>query len=292
MRNNNLITFLSALIDLLNRKKTYEDVISEKKKQGLRLGIEKKESMPIYPKINYEFSVGRFVLKSILFAIVYIALVALIDKIAHLISASVHDTVLSYGILFLPLGAMVPSAVTELRSRILAKNAADLSYNHAVERVTEQHRQDDLRITKERELARIINAEIIKWQEKLDFVNDTIEKACEFGNITDEYRDIEVLTVFLEYLKEQRCSDIGECKLKYDESMRRMDISYKVDELEMQIEEFEYAFAEAVRQSKIYLGQRIKEVQRLCHQQAKSLDEIEYNQETTRQGLFMLSLLD
>lgn len=156
----------------------------------------------------------------------------------------------------------------------------------------EQHRQDDIRVAKELEQASKINTEVLQWQKKLENINSVIERSCEFVDISFEYCSINVLIVFLEYLRDGRCSTIYECMLKYDETSRRQQILDDVNVIENEIEKFEDAFAEAIRQSEIYLRHRNEEVRKLCRHQEEVIEEIEYNQDTTRKCTFMLSLLD
>lgn len=290
LNRKSLIKYLYLLIDLLNRKETYESVIIKKQKITDELGIENKEEMPEYPEIQYKFFLKKFLLKLWICCIILEIPFIIIDETFNLSHNANNLLVyLSYltaifGIVFL--------IVKEILKKRRAKNYADNIYYDAVAEVLEHNRLDDLRVWKEKKQADQIKKEIEQWQEKYDFVNETIVKACRYGDLSQEYCKIYVLTVFLGYLEDKRCDTIYECMMKYDEAKRMKEISHNIDALENQIDAFEDTFAEASRQVSIYLRKRKEAVEDLCTQQTDILDNIEYNQETTNQSLMLLSLFD
>lgn len=290
LKGKKLVRYVSLLIDLLDRKETYESVIIEKQDLVNELGIENKAEMPDYPEIQYKFSLKKFILKLWLFPAVSMIPFAILDEIFNL---SHNGNKLFFYLSFLTTVFVIGFIIyQEILNKRKAKNFADTIYYDAVGEVLEHNRLDDLRVWKENKQAIEIKREIEQWQKKYDFVNETILKACQYGDLPEEYHEIEILTIFLEYLKDKRCDTIYECMLKYDEAKRMQDISDNIDALEYQIEEFEEAFSEASRKVSVYLRKRKEAVENLCRQQARALDDIEYNQETTNQSLMLLSLFD
>lgn len=292
LKEKKLFKYISLIIDLLNRKATYNDIVIKKQSELEQLGIENKQPMPVYPKVQYKFYVRKFLLKIfICFAIlgiIYLVLEDLfplyryrwIDKLLNTIAGIIEIVIVTF---------FISKEVTKEKR---AKRYADTTYNNALNGVLEHNRKDDLRVNDEKKQAIKIEEEIKQYQKKYNFVEETITKACKYGDLSKEYLSIETLTVFLEYLKDGRCETIYECMLKYDEAMRLKEIRDDIEEIENQIEAFEDAFTEASRQVRLHLRRRKEAVESLCRQQANSLDDIEYNQETTNKSLMLLSLFD
>ncbi len=290
LKGKKLVRYVSLLIDLLDRKETYESVIIEKQDIVNELGIENKEEMPRYPQIDYIFNLKKFIIKWILFSG---ALSCLMLFFKEILPDTRHiSDFLDNSIILAPTFIIVFLIFKETAKKRKAKKCADDIYYDLVDRVLERNRLDDLRVWKENKQAIELKKEIEQWQKKCDFVDETISKACQYGDLPEEYCEIEILTIFLEYLKDKRCDTIYECMLKYDEAKRIQEISDNINALEYQIEEFEEAFSEASRRVSIYLRKRKEAVENLCRQQALALDDIEYNQETTNQSLMLLSLFD
>ncbi len=278
------------MIDLLDRRETYKSVIRDKNKRVRSLGIESKEGMPCYPEIQYSFSCKKFIIKLYLLYMISMIPFIILDELLNFShNGNKLFMYLSYTAAALVIGFAIFREIMKKRN---AKSYADAVYNDAVNKVLEHNRLDDMRVRRENEQAAVIKKEIEQWQKKCDFVDETIKKACKYGDLSKEYCEIEVLAIFLEYLNDGRCDTIYECMLKYDEAKRMQKISDNIDALEYQIEEFEEAFSEASRRVSIYLKKRKEAVEDLCRQQARILDDIEYNQETTNQSLTLLSLFD
>ncbi len=289
LNRKDLIKYVSLLTDLLDRKETYESVMIKKQDIIDNLGIENKEEMPAYPEIQYKFSLKRF-----LFKFLIICFASAIPFVALEEAFNLHNNgkLFSYLSYFTTIFFTVFIIVKEVSKKRKAKKYADDIYNNAVNKVLENNRLDDLRVCKENKQAIELKKEIEQLQKKCDFVDETISKALQYGDLPEEYCEIEILTIFLEYLKDKRCDTIYECMMKYDEAKQMQEISYNIDSLENQIYEFEEAFSEASRQVRIYLRKRKEAVENLCRQQANALDNIEYDQETTNQSLMLLSLFD
>lgn len=290
LKGKKLLRYVSLLIDLLDRKETYKSVITEKQNIIDELGIENKEEMPDYPEIQYKFSLKKFLLKLWVFYIISTIPFVILDEIFDL--SHKGNNLFFYLSCLTTLLVTVLLIIKEILTKQKAKNYADDIYYDAVGKVLEQNRLDDMRVWREKKQAVELKKEMEQWQEKCDFINETISKACEYGDLPQEYCDMKILTIFLEYLKDKRCDTIYECMMKYDEAMRMKEINDDIDELESQIEAFEEAFSEASRRVGFYLKKRKQAVENLCRQQAAALDDIEYNQETTNQSLMLLSLFD
>lgn len=290
LEGKKLLHYISLLIDLLDRKATYESVIIEKQNIIDGLGIENKKEMPKYPKVEYDFlyNTSRFIVKLFVFYIILIVIMACIQEIF------LYDTDKALKYLFISCSIVIIAffIVKEIFKKRRAKNHADTIYYDAVNTTLEHNRLDDLRVWKENKQANELKNEIEEWKKKLDFVDKTIAKACQYGDLPEEYCNIETLTVFLEYIKDKRCDTIYECMMKYDEAMRMKEINHDIDAIEYQIDSFEEAFSEASKRVTLCLRKRKEAIEHLCRQQDDALDDIEYNQETTNQGLTLLSLFD
>jgi len=290
IKDKKLLQYFLLLIDMIDRRATYCKVISEKEKQLKTLGIENKMGMPEYPKVEYDFlyNTGRFIVKLFVF---YAVLLIVTVGIQEIFSYDT-DNALKYLFISCSIIIIVFFAVKEIFKKRRAKNHADTLYYDTVNTALEHNRLDDLRVWKENKQANELKNEIEEWQKKLDFVDETISKSCQYGDLPEEYCNIKTLTVFLEYIKDKRCDTIYECMMKYDEAMRMKQINNDIDALEREMDSFEEAFSEASRQVSIYLRKRKENVEELCRYQNNALDDIEYNQETTNQGLTLLSLFD
>ncbi len=287
LNRKKLQRYILLLMDLLDRQETYRSVIIKKQNIVNELGIENKEEMPEYPEIHYKFSYRKFIIKLCFFVVVSNIPFVILDEFFDL--SHNGNKLFFYLRTVVVIGFVIFQEISKKRK---AKNYADTIYYDAVGKVLEHNRLDDLRVWKENKQAIEIKKEIEQWQKKYDFLNENISKACKYGDLPKEYCEIKILTIFLEYLKDKRCDTIYECMMKYDESKRMQKISHNIDALEHQIEEFEEAFSEASRRVSFYLRKREEDVENLCRQQACTLDEIEYNQETERQSLMLLSLFD
>lgn len=289
LNRKDLIKYVFLLTDLLDRKETYESVMIKKQDIIDNLGIENKEEMPAYPEIQYKFSLKRFLFK---FLIICFASAIPFVALEEAFNLHNNEKLFSYLSYFTTIFFTVFIIVKEVSKKRKAKKYADDIYTDAVNKVLEYNRLDDMRIWKENKQAIELKNEIEQWQKKFDFVEETISKACQYGDLPEEYCEIEILTIFLEYLMDKRCDTIYECMLKYDEAKRMQEISDNIDSLEYQIDAFEEDFSEASRRVSIYLRKRKEATENLCRQQALALDDIEYNQETTNQSLMLLSLFD
>lgn len=290
LKGKNLQKYIELLVDLLNRKGTYQGIVSKKVSHLKGLGIENKEVMPAYPEIQYKFSFKKFMIKLWLLPTVSTIPFIILDEIlAFSHSGNKLFIYLSSLTAVIVIGFIIFQEILKKRN---AKNYADIIYNNAVEKVLEHNRLDDLRVSRENKQIAEIEKEIEEWEKQYDFVDETVLKACQYGDLPKEYCDIKTLTIFLEYLDDKRCDTIYECMMKYDEAKRIQEISKNIDTLENQIEAFEEAFSEATRQVQFYLRKRKESIESLCRQQANALDDIEYNQKTVNQSLMLLSLFN
>lgn len=292
LKGKKLEKAVQAITYLLNRKETYEAVIAEKSSQLNSLGIPHKAPMPKYPSLRYSFSGKRYVLRSVIIGVVYYIIMAVPSILTEKSYPFISDTL---GAIFLPtfpfIGWVI-SGITEFKAYRSAKTAADLSHLHALETVKRQHEEDDIRVKRELEIATKIKEELIGWHEAYAELCDVIDKACGSLELSVEYLTIDVLTVFEEYLNDGRCTTIYECMMKYDETMRIQRIEEDIQGLHAEIDAFEESFKAAARKAQYLVRERSEQIRKLCKANQQAVNQISYHQETEKEELFLLSILE